>query len=104
MNALEQLKIGILSHSAEETKSIAYRLGESLEGNQTILLDGDLGTGKTTFVRGLAESCGITQPITSPSYNIFNYYQGVRCNLIHVDAYRLDKDSQLADLLLEDFM
>ena len=69
----------------------------------TLLLRGDLGAGKTTFVKGLGLAWGIEKTITSPTFNIYQIYAGER-QLIHMDAYRLPEHSLLDDLMLEDFM
>jgi len=103
MNILEQLKSGVQTDSAQETQSIAHELTEEIPNNCTLALYGEMGTGKTTFVKGLAQAWGITQTITSPTFSIFNIYKGNR-TLIHVDAYRLENELQAEALLLEEFL
>lgn len=83
--------------------AVAAELALWLPPDATLALHGDLGAGKSTFVRGLAMAWGITDPITSPTYNIFSIYQGDR-QLIHMDAYRLNSASQAESLLIEEFM
>lgn len=68
-----------------------------------LALSGDLGAGKTHFVKGLARALGVMQPVTSPTFNIYSLYEGTR-QLIHIDAYRLQNTDQLDDLLLDEFM
>lgn len=82
-----------------ECRTLAERLARMLPIDCTLLLSGDLGTGKTTFVRGLALGWGIVEPVTSPTFTLMNIYRGDR-TLVHVDAYRL---TQLSDLYLEEF-
>lgn len=71
--------------------------------NCSIALYGDLGAGKTTFIKGLARAWEIRETVTSPTFNIFTIYRGSR-NLIHLDAYRITQESQLDDLMLDDFL
>ena len=103
MGIIEQLSQGITTHSAQETQDIASQLALALPIDNVLALYGDLGSGKTTFVQGLAHCWGIREPVTSPTYAIFNSYTGTR-KLIHLDAYRLDSNAEADDLMLEDFL
>ncbi|MEO0797000.1 MAG: tRNA (adenosine(37)-N6)-threonylcarbamoyltransferase complex ATPase subunit type 1 TsaE [Verrucomicrobiota bacterium] len=98
-----QIQNGISTASAEETEAIAAELSTHLPEDQVLALHGDLGAGKSTFVRGLAKAWGINRPITSPTYNLMNVYQGSR-QLIHVDAYRLEDPTEADALLIEDLL
>jgi tRNA threonylcarbamoyladenosine biosynthesis protein TsaE len=100
---LEQLRNGIRSHTAAETEALASRLAALLAPDSVLALHGDLGAGKTTFVRGLARAWGIQEAVTSPTYNLYTIYQGER-QLIHLDAYRLDSGADLDALMIEDFL
>lgn len=91
-----------VSHSVEETERIAEQLGQSLTGGQTILLQGDMGAGKTHFVKGLAWGLGIQDVITSPTFALHNTYQG-RLTLNHFDFYRVDDYSEVEMLGLDEF-
>lgn len=102
-SVLENFRKGVLSESEEATYGYAKALAEVSPESLTLALHGDLGTGKTTFVRGLAKAWEIKGPITSPSYNLFNIHQGTRM-LCHVDAYRLDETQNPEDLMIEDFL
>ncbi|MGZ0657199.1 tRNA (adenosine(37)-N6)-threonylcarbamoyltransferase complex ATPase subunit type 1 TsaE [Coraliomargarita sp. W4R53] len=99
----EQLRSGICSQTAAETEALAGRLAALLPPDAVLALHGDLGAGKTTFVRGLARAWGIDEPVTSPTYNLYTIYQGDR-QLIHLDAYRLESGSDLDALMIEDFL
>ena len=82
----------ITSNSEQETRSIASALGRDLAMGTVLLLSGDLGAGKTAFVRGLAEGLGIDpDEVTSPTFTIVHEYRGGRLPLVHVDLYRLDR-------------
>jgi len=82
----------IRSSSEQETRSIASALGRDLAMGTVLLLSGDLGAGKTAFVRGLAEGLGIdSDEVTSPTFTIVHEYRGGRLPLVHVDLYRLDR-------------
>ena len=80
------------SNSEAETRAIAARLASDLAPGDVLLLSGDLGAGKTAFVRGLAEGLGIdADEVTSPTFTLVHEYRGGRLPLIHVDLYRLDR-------------
>ena len=80
------------STSEAETRAIAIELARELTPGSVLLLSGDLGAGKTAFVRGLAEGLGIdTRDVTSPTFTLVHEYRGGRLPLIHVDLYRLDR-------------
>lgn len=103
MNILELLKNGIISKDAKQTISIAKDLAPIIPKDHTLALHGNLGSGKTTFVKGLARAWGINEEITSPTYNIYTIYKGQR-NLIHLDAYRLSNETDIENLFLEEFL
>jgi tRNA threonylcarbamoyladenosine biosynthesis protein TsaE len=103
MTVFEQLRAGVTTSSAEETRQLAADLAAALPPDTTLALHGNLGVGKTTFVQGLARGLGIADAVTSPTFNIFSLHRG-RTNLLHLDAYRLESARQVDDLLLADFM
>ena len=78
-----------LTHSKEETMQLAKRIADKLPNGITLTFSGDLGAGKTTFVRGLAEGLGIKEVVQSPTFNIMKIYLKGNRPLIHIDAYRL---------------
>lgn len=75
--------------SLDETKSLGRRLGSIIDSGQVIALEGDLGAGKTTFTKSLAEGLGVEDVVTSPTFNLINEYIG-RLPVYHFDIYRLD--------------
>ena len=104
MSELEKnLIAGICSRSAVETEVLAARIGAILPVDTILALHGNLGAGKTTFVRGLARAWGIQESVTSPTFNLYTIYKGER-QLIHLDAYRLDSGIDLNTLMIEDFL
>lgn len=104
MSILDKLKAGCLTDSPEESQSIASDLAAALPKEAVLTLEGDLGAGKTTFVKGLASAWCIKEPVTSPTYNIYNLYNGTR-QLAHMDAYRLEASPGIWDeLMLEELL
>lgn len=95
-------QIEIESTSAEMTKAIGRRLGEVVEAGTIIRLDGDLGTGKTVFTKGLAEGLGITEPVSSPTFTIVQYYEQGRLPLYHFDVYRIADPEEMDEIGYED--
>lgn len=104
MTVIEQLRRGITTQSAEQTREIARELAQTLPAEVTLALHGDMGVGKTTFVQGLAEGLGVAERVTSPTFAIFSVHRGRTRSLIHLDAYRLENERQIESLLLEDFL
>lgn len=100
---LHELRTGISIHSPEAMIGYGRALAPLVPADITLALHGDLGVGKTTLVRGLAQAWGITETITSPTFNLYCLYQGDR-QLIHLDAYRLHHARDFAGLMLDDFM
>lgn len=94
---------GITTASAEATMAAAAELAQHLPVDCTLALQGDLGAGKTTFVKGLARAWGIHETITSPTFNIYSIYEGQR-QLIHVDLYRLNGPGVWEGLMLDEFL
>jgi tRNA threonylcarbamoyladenosine biosynthesis protein TsaE len=103
MSIFAQLRAGVTTDSAAGMQTLAESLAATLPPDATLALHGDLGAGKTTFVQGLARGFGVTDPVTSPTFNIYSVHRGARL-LVHLDAYRLETAQQVEDLLLEDFL
>lgn len=92
----------VTSNSVKDTHKLARHLLKQLPGPQVLALHGDLGSGKTCFVQGLAAALGVSRPVTSPTFTLVHEYQGAR-PLVHVDLYRL-RDSRDALMLgLEEY-
>lgn len=98
-----QSPLAFETSSLEETWELAAALAAILPHDLTLALYGDLGAGKTAFVKGLAKAWKIPGPITSPTFNLMNLYQGQR-QLVHIDAYRLESPDAWDDLMVEDFL
>lgn len=91
-----------VSNSSEETTKLGLFLGELVNANDVILLNGDLGAGKTTLTKGVAKGLGIKDRVNSPTFNIMKIYFGGRIPLFHIDAYRLEDSNK--DIGLEEFI
>lgn len=89
--------------TAVETEAAGEELGKRLRKGDLLLLKGDLGAGKTTFVRGLARGCGSDELVASPTFQLVRIYRG-RIQLAHVDLYRLESAGELRDLGLEELL
>jgi tRNA threonylcarbamoyladenosine biosynthesis protein TsaE len=89
--------------AAEETESAGEELGRRLRKGDLVLLKGELGAGKTTFVRGVARGTGSDAPVASPTFQLVRVYPG-RVQLAHVDLYRLEKADELRDLGLDELL
>lgn len=103
-NICDKLRGGVTTRSAEETRALACAWARELPPDATVALHGDLGAGKTTWVQGLAQGFGITEPVTSPTYTIYTIHRGGNRMLAHLDAYRLGGPGEAEDLLLEEFL
>lgn len=91
-----------LTHSEEETHSVAWDFAAGLKAGDVVLLSGHLGAGKTAFVRGLAAGLGIDpDDVSSPTFTLVHEYRGGRLALYHADLYRLEKTAT-DDLGLEE--
>lgn len=83
----------MVTTSEVTTKEISAKLGRVLQAGDIITLEGDLGAGKTTFTKGLAEGLGVRRVVTSPTFTIMKQYEG-RLPLYHIDAYRLEHSEE----------
>ena len=92
------------SKSPQETEALGQALVQKLAPGAVVAFSGDLGAGKTAFVRGMAQGLGITQRVTSPTFTIVNAYEGGRLPLFHFDMYRLHSAEELFDIGWEDFL
>ena len=92
-----------LSNNETETEEIGARFAEKLPGGTVVAMYGDLGAGKTAFVRGMARGMGLNCRVSSPTFTIVNEYLGER-ELIHFDMYRLSGADELFDIGWEDYL
>ena len=92
-----------ISHSQLDTEEVGQKLAEKLPGGSVVAMYGDLGAGKTAFVRGMAKGMGLSCRVSSPTFTIVNEYLGER-ELIHFDMYRLSSADELFDIGWEDYL
>lgn len=93
----------LISHSPEETEALGEQWGKVAVRGLVIGLTGELGSGKTQLVKGLARGLGVTDRVHSPTFILVNAYGGGRLRLVHVDLYRLDTPEQIIAAGLEDY-
>lgn len=93
----------IITHSVEETELVGQALAKTLTPNAIVALFGDLGAGKTAFVRGIARGLNSPDRVTSPTFTIVNEYSG-SLPLFHFDMYRLGSSDELFDIGWEDYL
>lgn len=92
-----------VTHSAEETIQLGKKIGSMLQPGAIIAMEGNLAVGKTTITKGIAESLGIEEAITSPTFTLISEYEG-KMPLYHMDVYRLDSCEDFINLGVEDLM
>jgi tRNA threonylcarbamoyladenosine biosynthesis protein TsaE len=99
---LDQNSLEYFSRSADQTRRLGMRLGTLLKTGQGVYLSGELGSGKTTLVQGIAQGWGSSDPVTSPTFVLINeYHRPDGETLYHLDAYRLENATEGEDLDLE---
>lgn len=94
----ERAAYALRSTGVADTRQIGQILGRLVGPGDVLLLTGDLGAGKTHLTQGLAEGLGLTDPVTSPTFNLELVYEEGRLPLYHFDLYRLDDEEQLEQL------
>lgn len=92
-----------VSHCVEDTYRLAKTIADKLKGGEVILLNGNLGAGKTTFTKGIAKALGIDEVVTSPTFTFMKEYSG-RLNLYHFDMYRAEDEDELYELGLSEYL
>ncbi len=94
------------THSAEETTDLGRKLSTEIKPGSVVLLRGDLGAGKTTLVKGIAEGfqAAEAEDVTSPTFTLIHEYRGPQVTLFHIDLYRIDTQRELDTLALDDLM
>ena len=93
-----------ISHSPAETEALGEQFGRAARRGQVIALSGDLGAGKTQFVRGLARGLESPARVHSPTFTLVNEYGGGRLKLFHLDLYRLETAAQIVSAGIEEFL
>jgi tRNA threonylcarbamoyladenosine biosynthesis protein TsaE len=93
-----------ISHSPTETESLGEQIGHAAKRGFVFALSGDLGAGKTQFVKGLARGLGISARVHSPTFTLVNEYGGGRLKLFHLDLYRLETREQILSAGVEGFL
>lgn len=100
----------MISKSKQETINLGKKIAASLRGGDIVLLEGNLGAGKTTLTKGIAQYFGIKKNITSPTFSLMNvYYIKTLKNkniktLVHIDTYRLEDEKDLIEIGVEDYL
>ena len=92
-----------ISNSPAETEAIGRRLAEDIEVQSILALKGELGSGKTLFVKGLVAGLGSCADVTSPTFTILHEYRGGRVPIYHFDVFRLQERQSIARLGLDDY-
>ena len=94
----------MITRSAAETRALGKKLAARLQPGDVLLLEGDLGAGKSELTRGIAAGLGVTETVTSPSFTILNVYESGRCPLYHFDWYRLESSEELYELGMDEYL
>ena len=94
--------IRLTAHSTDDTRGIAQAIAKLVRAGDMIVLIGEMGSGKTTFSQHFAHALGVTEPVTSPTFNLLHNYAGGRLQLHHADLYRLERTGELDDVGLTD--
>lgn len=92
-----------ISKSEKDTSKIAKKFEKCLKGGEVVVLNGDLGAGKTTFTKALCKALKVKENVTSPTFTLMNIYTSGRLPLYHFDMYRLEDESEAQELGLNDF-
>ncbi|MGA9568380.1 MAG: tRNA (adenosine(37)-N6)-threonylcarbamoyltransferase complex ATPase subunit type 1 TsaE [Candidatus Korobacteraceae bacterium] len=93
-----------ITHSADETIALGRELAATLKNARVVIFQGDLGAGKTTLVKGVAEGlqAASQEDVTSPTFTLVHEFHGPEVNLYHVDLYRIETERELATLGLDE--
>ena len=93
-----------VTNSVAETRALGAQLAEKLKAGDVILLEGELGAGKSELARGVAKGLGVLETVTSPSFTILNVYESGRIPLYHFDWYRLESEEELYELGMDEYL
>lgn len=92
------------SHSVAETVAHAQDWAQTLQPNDVVALTGDLGAGKTHFVKGVVAGCGSGEAVTSPTFTLLHEYRHGRLPVFHFDFYRIERRAELEQIGFEDYL
>lgn len=94
----------VITHSPDQTMELGRQLARELAPPKIVMLSGDLGAGKTTLIKGIAEGFGAAEAanVTSPTFTLIHEYRGPSATLFHIDLYRIDTQRELDTLALAD--
>ena len=93
-----------ITNSAAETRALGEKLASRLKAGDVVVLEGELGAGKSELARGIAKGLGVTETVTSPSFTILNVYESGRCPMYHFDWYRLESEEELYELGMDEYL
>lgn len=92
-----------ISRSEKDTIKLAKKFEKMLKGGEVVILNGDLGAGKTTFTKALCKALKVKENVTSPTFTLMNIYTSGRLPLYHFDMYRIEDESEAQELGLNEF-
>lgn len=98
------MTLSFTTHNAEQTISLGTKIGALLTPGDVIAMTGTLAAGKTTITKGIAQSLGVTENITSPTFCLISEYEGSKIPLYHMDVYRLDGAEDFVNLGVDDML
>ena len=93
-----------VTNRASESRALGEQLASGLRPGDTVILEGELGAGKSELARGIAGGLGVTETVTSPSFTILNVYESGHCPLYHFDWYRLESEEELYELGMDEYL
>ena len=93
-----------VTNSALETRLLGEQLAERLQAGDVVVLEGELGAGKSELARGIARGLGVSETVTSPSFTILNVYESGKIPLYHFDWYRLENEEELYELGMDEYL
>ena len=98
------MKRTVKTESPAETRALGEHLAKQLQAGDVILLEGELGAGKSELARGIARGLGVAETVTSPSFTILNVYESGSLPLYHFDWYRLESAEELFELGMDEYL
>ena len=93
-----------ICNNIDETEKLAKKFSKSLKNGDCIMLNGEIGAGKTTFTRLLLKNFGVKNKVVSPTFTIMNEYEGLKFRFYHFDLYRIEDSSEILELGFEDYL